>query len=166
MKNIKNAFANITNIQKIRIAGTVTNNVTSTDKDINARNGMMNTALGLLAKGDLNCAGPAINPKTDLFSGNANTSTTTTTDIHKAPRKPGEIVPGVVLTEAEKNKIEEDLQRRIREAEEARQREEEAAKSAAATAKKKNNWMSRAAKAFGDFTSKIISEETEEDDKR
>ena len=165
MKNIKNAFANITNIQKIRIAGTVTNNVTSTDKDINARNGMMNTALGLLAKGDLNCAGPAINPKTDLFSGNTAT-TTTTTDIHKAPRKTGEIVPGVVLTAAEKQKIEEERQNRIREAAEAEQRAAEAAKKAADADKKKNSWMSRVSKSLGEFTRKIISEETEDDEKR
>jgi len=166
MKNIKKAFANITNIQKIRIAGTVTNTVTSTDKDINARNGMMNTALGLLAKGDLNCAGSAINPKTDLFSGNASTSNNTN-DIHKAPRKPGEIGTGVVLTEAEKQKIEEDRQRRLKEAEDRlREEEERKRREAEEAAKKKGSRMSRLMKSFNEFTKKIISEETEDEDKR
>ena len=113
MKNIKKAFSNITKIQKVRIANTVIQNVTSTDKDINARNGTMNTIIGLLARGDMNCAGSAINPGGDLFSTTSTTSTTnTTTDIHSKPRKPSEIGgSGVVMTEAEKKRIEEEARR-------------------------------------------------------
>ena len=40
MKKIKEAFTNITEVGKIRIANTVTQNVTSTDKDVNAHNGI------------------------------------------------------------------------------------------------------------------------------
>ena len=67
MKEIKKAFADVTGIQKIRIAGTVNQKVTSSDKDVNAHDGMMNTALALLAKGDMNCSGSALKPTLDLF---------------------------------------------------------------------------------------------------
>ena len=56
MKNIEKAFANHTHIEKVRVAKFVTQAIHSTNADINAKNGMMNTVLGLLAKGDLNCA--------------------------------------------------------------------------------------------------------------
>ena len=165
MKNIKKAFSNITNIQKVRIAGTVIQNVTSTDKDVNARDGMMNTALGLLAKGDMNCAGSTINPNSDLFGGNSS-SGTTTTDIHNKPRNPGDMKPGVVMTEAEKQKIEEErrrereeLIRREREAEELRRQREEEEKD-------KGGFISRTWSSLRDFGKKLISEETDEDDRR
>ena len=164
MKNIKKAFANITKIQKIRIAGTVTMNVTSTDKDVNARDGIMNTALGLLAKGDMNCAGSALNPSKGLFDGGPTTTTSTTTDIHRQPRKPGEISPGVVMTEAEKQKIEEER----REREEMLRRERKAAedKRLEEEKKEKGGFLSRTWRSLGEFGKKLISEETDEDDRK
>ena len=74
MKEIKKAFTDITGVQKIRIAGTIKQKVSSSDKDINAHDGMMNTALSLLAKGDINCAGSTIKPTTDLFETDRQTS--------------------------------------------------------------------------------------------
>ena len=164
MKNIKKAFTNVTNIQKVRIANTVIQNVTSTDKDVNARNGMMNTVIGLLARGDMNCAGSAINPNTDLFGSNP-TSTTTTTDIHRQPRTPGTMAPGVVMTEAEKKKMEEanrrkeEEERRQKEEEERRQKEEE-------KRNKKGNFISRVTTSLKEFGRRIVSEEPDEDEKR
>ena len=122
MKNIERAFVNHTHIDKIRTAKFVTHTITSGNNEVNVRNGMMNTVLGLLAKGDLNCAGSEIDPE-DLFSGTKTTQAGTPDARPKAPRKAGEIPPGVVLTDAEKQKLEEE-ERRKREEEERRAREE------------------------------------------
>ena len=122
MKNIERAFVNHTHIDKIRTAKFVTHTITSGNSEVNTRNGMMNTVLGLLAKGDLNCAGSEIDPE-DLFSGTKTTQAGTPDARPKAPRKAGEIPPGVVLTDAEKQKLEEE-ERRKREEEERKAREE------------------------------------------
>ena len=68
MKNIERAFANHTHVEKIRVAKFVTQTILSNNEDIKSRNGMMNTVLGLLAKGDINCAGDGVDPHGDLFS--------------------------------------------------------------------------------------------------
>ncbi|MBO4851860.1 MAG: cell division protein FtsA [Prevotella sp.] len=165
MKNIKKAFTNITNIQKIRIANTVTQNVTSTDKDINARNGMMNTIIGLLARGDMNCAGSAINPNADLFSGAGAPTSGNTGDIHNKPRKPGEMGTGVVMTEAEKQRAEEERRRKAEaEAEALRIREEEERRRA--EEQKPGGFFKRTAASLKNFASKLVAEEPEEEDKR
>lgn len=57
MPEIDKVFKNHTHIDKVRIAKFVTQTINSKDQKINSRNGMMNTILGLLAKGDMNCAG-------------------------------------------------------------------------------------------------------------
>jgi len=67
MKNIEKAFVNHTHIDKIRTAKFVTHSITSTNSDINAKNGTMNTVLGLLAKGDINCAGEEVDPNEYLI---------------------------------------------------------------------------------------------------
>ena len=164
MKNIKKAFTNVTNIQKVRIANTVTQNVTSTDKDVNARNGMMNTIIGLLARGDMNCAGSPINPNTDIFGPNP-TNTTTTTDIHRQPRTPGTMAPGVVMTEAEKKKMEE-ANRRKEEEERRRQEEEERRRQEEEKRNKKGSLFSRVTTSLKEFGKRMVSEEPDEDDKR
>ena len=66
MRNIERAFTNHTHVEKIRVAKFVTQTILSGNDDIKSHNGMMNTVLGLLAKGDMNCAGQEING--DLFS--------------------------------------------------------------------------------------------------
>ena len=53
LRNIERAFRNHTHVNKIRIAQFVSHTITSGDADINAKNGTMNTILGLLAKGCL-----------------------------------------------------------------------------------------------------------------
>ena len=71
MRNIDRAFRNITHIDKIRRADFVTHTITSSNADITAKNGDMNTVLGLLAKGDMNCAGAEFNPaQNNLFANN------------------------------------------------------------------------------------------------
>lgn len=108
MKNIETAFRNHTHIDKIRIAKFVSQTINSTNEDINAHDGKMNTILGILAKGDMNCAGSEI--KADLFSSTTESKpTVTTADIHQKPRTLTETIgSGVVRTEAEKIKAEEE----------------------------------------------------------
>ena len=161
MPNIKKAFSEQTHIQKVRIAGSVTQNVTSSDNEVNAQNGTMNTAIGLLAKGDMNCAGSPIKNKGDLF-GEESTTTSTTPDTHKPPRKPGEIGPGVVMTEAEKQKIEEERLRKQREAEAERQRIEDEYRRQEEQRQKKNSFWKKSMNSFKEFGKKLISEEEDE----
>ncbi len=160
LNNIKKAFANETHIQKIRIAGTVIQNVTSTDKDINARNGMMNTALGLLAKGDINCAGQTINPNTDLFTQQPGSNTTG--DLHSKPRPVSDIRPGTVMTEAEKKRMEEERQRKM---EQTKRENEQSSTEEPQTGKKRGSFFQRARKSFEEFGKKLISEESDEDNR-
>ena len=68
LKDIEKAFQNYTHIDKIRVAKFVTQTITSSIADINAHDGMMNTVLGLLAKGDINCAGSDLDYNNDLFA--------------------------------------------------------------------------------------------------
>ena len=161
MPNIKKAFTEVTGIKKIRIAGSVNQNVTSTDSEINAKNGMMNTAIGLLAKGDMNCAGSPIKNKSDLF-GEESGTTVTTPDTHKPPRKPGEISPGVVMTEAEKQKIEEERLRKQREEEKIRIMQEEEIRRQEMLKNKKNGFGKKFISSIKDFGKKLISEEEDE----
>ena len=127
MKNIEKAFINHTHVEKIRIAKFVTQTILTNNEDIKSKNGMMNTVLGLLAKGDINCAGDAVNPNGDLFSSQKQT-THPAADLRQA-RQATEIPAGVIRTEAEKQKAEEEARLR-REEEERLQREKEAAEAA------------------------------------
>ena len=161
MKEIKRAFTEITGIKRVRIADTIQQKVISTDKDINAHDGVMNTALGLLAKGDMNCAGSTINPSTDLFDTDGRTSSTSADIQTTRIRKPGET--GYVETPAEKQRREEE--RRRREEEERRRREEEAAQYEQDETPK-GGWLSRSLSKLQDFGRKLISEENEDDNNR
>ena len=60
LKNIEKAFNNHTHVDKIRVAKFVTQSIISNNETIKAHDGTMNTVLGLLAKGDINCAGSAM----------------------------------------------------------------------------------------------------------
>jgi len=162
MKNIKRAFTEKTHITKIRIAGTVTQNVTSTDKDINDRKGIMNTAIGLLAKGDMNCAGQPINPKTDLFGTSASTTTAAST-VNRPPRTPGEMDPGTVMTAREKQQIEEERRKKeaALEAERLAKEKADQERQAALDAQNKKK-RPKFLDGISKFVNKLISEE--EDD--
>ena len=158
MKDIKKAFTAITGVQKIRIAGTVAQKVSSNDKDINAHDGTMNTALGLLVKGDINCAGSTINPNTDLFDTDGRTSTPPV-DIPRKERDPRDT--GVVMTPAEKQRLEQERIRREEEAERIR-REKELDKEELEEPSK-GGLFSRAISKLQDFGRKLISEENDDD---
>ena len=83
MPEIDKVFKTHTHIDKVRIAKFVTQTVNSKDPKITNHTGMMNTVLGLLAKGDMNCAGSEFN--NDLFDNLDNRPTTGTgSEAHKA----------------------------------------------------------------------------------
>lgn len=61
MKNIEKIFHEVFDVEKVRIAKSTTLNINKKDSDvILSEDGTTNTILGLLAKGDMNCAGRAI----------------------------------------------------------------------------------------------------------
>ena len=165
MKNIETAFRNHTHIEKIRIAKFVQQSITSKESDITARNGRMNTVLALLAKGDMNCAGSEVDPNADLFA--ENKPATSTTDIHREPRKPNELSPGVVQTEAEKLKAEEERRKQEEAEEAARQAEIEAEKARLKAEeeereRKKNSGLKKTGKKLKSFLKSLISEPEDE----
>jgi cell division protein FtsA len=157
MKNIEMAFRNHTHIDKIRIAKFVSLTINSTNEDINAHDGKMNTIISILAKGDMNCAGSEI--KADLFSSTAeNKPTITTADIHNKPRTLTETTgSGVVRTEAEKIKAEEEEKKKREakiEAERKAQKLEEERKK-----KKEASTVHKTIKGLKGFFQKMISED-------
>ena len=133
MKDIEKAFRNHTHIDKICVAKFVTQTITSNNPAITAHNGTMNTVLGILAKGDMNCAGEETPEHGDLFDAEKTAKPATkTADLHQTPRSASEMGPGVVPTAAEKAAIEEQRRKAAeelakKEAEEAARLEEEQA---------------------------------------
>ena len=165
LKNIGKAFSNHTHVDKIRIAKFVTQTISSTNESIKAHDGMMNTVLGLLAKGDINCAGSAVDPNGDLFSQQKPTSAQSVADMRPA-RQVGEIPAGVVLTEAEKKAAEagkkaaEEEKRRLEEEEQRLKREEELREKAEQERiRKENSFWNKAIKGLKNFGKTIIEEE-------
>lgn len=122
LANIEKAFKHFANATKIRKAMFVNQAITSKDEEIKSHNGMMNTLLGLLAKGNINCVGEKITNDPGLFTtGTAKLGAGN--DPHTPPRKVTEIQQGVVISEAEKKALEE-KKRQEQEAEAKRQEEE------------------------------------------
>ena len=158
MPEIDKVFKTHTHIDKVRIAKFVTQTVNSKDPKITNHTGMMNTVLGLLAKGDMNCAGSEFN--NDLFDNLDNRPTGTGSEAHKAPRNPNETVgTGVVLTAAEKQKAEEEARRkREQEEEEARLLAEKEAEEEAKR-RKENSLVHKFMRGFKKFVKDTISEE-------
>ena len=164
LKNIEKAFNNHTHVDKIRVAKFVTQSIISNNETIKAHDGTMNTVLGLLAKGDINCAGSAVDPNGDLFS--TPKQPTATGFDPRSPRTAGEIPAGVVLTAAEKKAAEaekkaaEELKRRQEEEEERKKSEEEARiKEEQERIRKENSFWNKAIKGIKKFGKQIVEEE-------
>lgn len=135
MKNMDVAFRKYTNIDKVRMANFVTYTINSTNAEINAHDGTMNTLLALLAKGDQNCYLAPEEPKTtDIFDQQAGTNRVEGATQEVQPRDPHSLPSGVVRSEAEKKaalrKAEEEAQRKAEEEEARRKAEEEARRKA------------------------------------
>ncbi len=137
LSNIERAFRNHCHIDKIRVAKTIVAPINGGGEEIKSKNAMMNTVLGLVLRGDVNCAGEAIDPNGDLFS-NPKPSVVADPSDQRPARKPNEVPTGVVRTEAEKQKAEEEA--RIQAEKEAREKAEaEAREKAEAEARKREN---------------------------
>ncbi len=160
MKNIEKAFKQHTGVDKIRIANFVQETINSNIPEITAHNATMNTVLGLIAKGDMNCAGDELT--SDLFAKENNTEATST--VVEAPKAPRSITEtqgrGVVPTEAEKQKAEEEA-RRKREEEEAEQRAREEEERRLEEEKRKNSPLNKLFRKTKNFFEQIMKEEGE-----
>ena len=160
MKNIEKAFKQHTGVDKIRIANFVQETINSNIPEITAHDATMNTVLGLIAKGDMNCAGDELT--SDLFAKENNTEATSTfVEAPKAPRSITETQGrGVVPTEAEKQKAEEEA-RRKREEEEAEQRAREEEERRLEEEKRKNSPLNKLFRKTKNFFEQIMKEEGE-----
>ena len=160
MKNIEKAFKQHTGVDKIRIANFVQETINSNIPEITAHDATMNTVLGLIAKGDMNCAGDELT--SDLFAKENNTEATST--LVEAPKAPRSITEtqgrGVVPTEAEKQKAEEEA-RRKREEEEAEQKAREEEERRLEEEKRKNSPLNKLFRKTKNFFEQIMKEEGE-----
>lgn len=148
LKNIDVAFRNQSHNKKVRVAKFVNYSIHSSNSDITARNGMMNTILGLLAKGEINCAGENIVEHKNLFEPVEQNENNPEAAKAQHPAE-GQVGKGKVQTAAEKAK--EEQQRRE---EEQRKREEEEQKrlEEEANRPKKPSLGSRLMEWLGTFT--------------
>jgi cell division protein FtsA len=159
MSNIEQAFMNHTHVDKIRTAKFVTHTINATQEDIKAKDGKMNTVLGLLAKGDMNCAGSAVTD--DLFAtkkepavgGDLQSPTST------RARQVSEIPAGVIRTEAEKQKAEEERRRQLEEEERIKREEEEAERQRIAKEKRENSTWNKLGRWIKKAATEIVKEE-------
>ena len=158
MKNIERAFRNHTHIEKIRVAKFVTTTINSNLPEINAQNGRLNTVLGILEKGDMNCAGEEITG--DLFDNGAHEQHESSTP--RTIRQPNEITGmGIVQTEEEKKAAEEEARRRREEEEEAERQRLAEEEAEARRIKRENSTWNRLWRSVKNFGGKIIEDETE-----
>ena len=155
MKNIEVAFQNYTHIDKIRVAKFVTPTITSTITEVTAHDGSLNTLLGLLAKGDINCAGQAYDPNGDLFAPQRPQETAE----QRRARQATEIPAGVIRTQEEIRRAEEEARQRKEEEERVRREQAEAEERERQRIKKENSFWNKAFKGLKEFGKKMVEEE-------
>ena len=156
MKDIEKAFTNYTHIDKIRTSKFVTQTIVSNLPEINIRDGQMNTVLGLLAKGEINCAGQEVDPHGDLF---ATKQPVVDPLADRKARTATETPAGVVRTAEEIRRAEEEARQKREEEERiAREKAEEEARIEAER-RKENSFWHKAFKGLKKFGEDIIKEE-------
>ena len=115
MKNIEKLYHEVFDVEKVRIAKSTTLNINKKDSDvILSEDGTTNTILGLLAKGDMNCAGRAISGSLfdeEVEPGSENTvtldPTLATTGTGKQPAAQTTAQPAANAEEEEEEKAPE-----------------------------------------------------------
>ena len=131
MRDIEKAFSTFTGIQKVRVAKFVQHSINSHLEEIAEHNAMLNTALALLAKGDMPCSGNAYNPNDVLFNqeGEAavDVNAPVVIEVGVGQSRRGE---GIVVSPAEKEALERKRAEEEAAAEAKRQAEEEALRQA------------------------------------
>ena len=151
MKDIEKAFTNYTHVDKIRIAKFVTHTITANQPEITAKDGRMNTVLGLLAKGDINCAGQPVDINGDLFA--VKQPATDVTPEQRKARQATETPAGVIRTAEEIRRAEEEARQKREEEERiAREKAEEEAREQARIRRENSIWNKgwRKLKEFGE----------------
>ena len=157
MKDIEKAFANYTHIDKVRISKFVTPTIISNLPEITAKDGKMNTVLGLLVKGDINCAGQELDPNGDLF---ATKQIQQETAEQRRARQATETPAGVVRTADEIRRAEEEARLKREEEERiAREKAEEEARIEAQRRKENSPWSK-----FGRWIKKAADEIVKEEE--
>ena len=157
MKKIEKAFSNHTRVEKVRIAKTVTQTLDSVQPEVTANDCRMNTVIGLLAKGDMNCAGDELS--NDLFEAAEMNSGVMEMGKPHTGRTQTELGKGKVQTEAEKQREEEEERRKREEEEELKRLEAERAAEEAARIKRENSFWHKTVRMFKKFANDAISAE-------
>ena len=117
---------------------------------------MMNTLLGLLAKGDINCAGSTIDPN-DLFSPKKEPAHAATDP--RPARQAVETPQGVIRTETEKKAAEEEKRRQQEEEDRARREEELREQEEKERIRKENSLLNKFKRGILKFGKSMIEEE-------
>ena len=153
MKNIEKAFRVYLHVEKVHCAKFVTQTITSSNADINAHDGRMNTILSLLAKGNMDCAGGEV--RSDLFGGTNEAAATNSATSNKEPRGGSERI----LTPAEKEKL--DAERRKKEEEEERLKQEAVRQQKEEEEKRQNKPINKIGRKLKTFFKGVMSAEEE-----
>lgn len=161
MPNMEKAFRNFTRIQKVRTAKFVTLNINANQPEIKAHDGTMNTLLGLLAKGKMDCAGRELTD--DIFVDGDSKSGLTTDKIitdDNTPMTGG----GKVETPAQKKRREEEEEAARKKKEEEDARIAALAEAARKKAEKEASLWYKIKHGLVHFGQKIVEPEKNEDD--
>ncbi|MGN0068361.1 MAG: cell division protein FtsA [Prevotella sp.] len=163
MPNIEEAFRRVTRISKVRLAQFVTQTVNASNGENIIHDGTLNTVIGLLAKGDMNCAGNDIT--NDLFGINGEQKVPLTTgDLHQQPRTTVATAgTGIVRTEAEKQKAEEEERKRQEEERRKREEEEEQRRIEEEEERKRNSPWNKIRHKATNFFRAIVSADNEDE---
>ena len=156
LRNMEMAFRKHSNIDKVRVAMTVTTSVNSVKNITIENNAMLCTALSLLSKADQISSGRPMSEVNNLFSNELAGTEPATPGIQRplSDVKPGQIPTGREIAAAEEAK------RKAEEEEAARKAEEEAAQKAEEERIRKENSLSnKLGRGMRDFFKKMISEE-------
>ena len=156
MKNIEQAFINHTHIEKVRVAKTVNVTINSNNEQLKARNAMFNTVLGLLYKGNMNCAGTVINSSADLFGDD---ETQANQAPERKPRKPYETEAGTIRTAQEEEMAAEEARRQKEEEDRKAREEQERVEEEERKRKKENSWFNRLKRTTSSFLNGLTDEE-------
>lgn len=151
MKNIEKAFRVHTGIEKIRVARSISQPIDATQPEITQRDCTMNTVLGLLSKGDMNCAGDEL--KNDIFENNASSAEVVESSSSQPYGK------GVVKTQAEKEAEEEEARRKAEEEAEAHRLEQERLAEEERQRKRENSFINKTRRGLKNFMNSLLDPE-------
>ncbi len=152
MKDIDKVFISHTHIDKIRFAKTILATVDGTQPEVKAQDGRLTTALSLLARGDMSCAGEPL--AGGLFGGGTNNAENGAR--HTSGDTPG---TGVVMSQEERERLEEERRRKEKEEERQRLEEERRRKEEERRIKQENSPWNKIKKAVERFIKGAIEDE-------